>query len=455
MMTPIWPPALVAVLCLSVAGCSLTPPWQRPPAPLPANWSALAPAQAVQPAGQWWRSFGNAELDGYVAAAMAANLSLEVALRRVEQARASLAATGAAHSPSLDASGSVSRRDSESNGRQTISETGQGQLSIGYEVDLWGKLAAQTSAAAARLDASGFDSVAQRLTVQAELVKSYITAVGAGERLQIAQQNLAMSRRILDLLTLRQREGLDSELEVAQQSTTVAGIEAQLPSLQNQRSAAENALALLLGRPPGAVRVTAASLSALSLPRLAPGTPASLIDRRPDIQSAEASLKAANADIGAAKAALYPSIDLAAALTLSVPLSGGGVTTGNSLAGNLTAPLFNAGRLRAQVDSAEARKAELVASYRQTVLTALGEVDDALVEIASNDLRYTWLTAAATDSTRARALAEERYQAGAIDFLTVLDAQRSQLTAQDTLVQGQIERLNGAVDLVRALGGGW
>jgi outer membrane protein, multidrug efflux system len=446
--------ALLACV-VPLVGCSFTPPWQRPPAPLQLAWSTPVPANAATPRAAWWQSFANPELDRLMAEALVANLPLEAALARVDQARATLAATGAAQGPAVDASGSLARSTSQTNSRETVSSTGKAQLSIGYELDLWGKLAAQSSAASAKLDASRFDVAAQRLTVQSELARAYITAVGAGARLALARRNLEMTRRILDLLTLRQNEGLESALEVAQQRTTVAGVEAQLPTLQAQRSAAEHALALLLGRAPDALQVEATSLSTLSLPRLAADTPASLLERRPDIAGAEANLRAANADIGAAKAALYPTLDLSAALSVSLPLDGGGLTTGNSLAAALAAPLFDGGRLRAQVDSAQARKQELVATYRHTVLSALGEVEDALVSINSYDRRYVWLTEAADASARALALAEARYQAGAIDFLTVLDAQRSQLSAQDALVQGQIDRLTGAVDLVRALGGGW
>jgi NodT family efflux transporter outer membrane factor (OMF) lipoprotein len=248
--------------------------------------------------------------------------------------------------------------------------------------------------------------------------------------------------------------GAATALELAQQRTSVLNIEAELPALRQQLQQTQHALAVLLGRPPQGFRIAGESLSALQLPAVAAGQPATLLERRPDIRRAEAQLQAANADIGAARAALYPSVRLSAASGVSGFLSGGS-TNVTTLAASLAQTIFDGGRLQGQLAQSQARRTELAAQYVQAVLTSFREVEDSLVAVQANEIRAAALTQSAAQAQRAYQLAVARYEAGAHDLLNLLDSQRSRLQAQDSLIQAELARYTATVDLFKALGGGW
>lgn len=441
-----------------LAACSLVPDYQAPDMAVPASFdgaAAPAPVEAEPVSARWWTRFGSPELDGLMTEALAANQELMAALHRIAQARAAVRVAGASLSPTLDAGGSLDEGVRRSSGSATDS-TGYGaNLQASYELDLWGRNRAGVEAATAGLTATTYDRDALALVIQSEVASTYAGVLAFKDRLSIARSNLDLARQLLVLIETQYREGRNSALEVAQQRLTVATQEAEIPTLEQQLRAGENALAILLGRPPEGFRVQASSLASLALPGIAAGQPSDLLIRRPDIQKAEADLMAANADIGAARAAFFPTVDLSVETAFSGLLTAGSPATAATLAGNVLAPIFSAGRLEGELESSQARFAELVADYRQAVLVALQEAEDALVASDASLRRAGRLDEAVVQARDAFRLSQLRYAAGAVDFISVIDAQRSQLSAEDGLVQAELDRYDAAIDLFKALGGGW
>ena len=453
--------AAVALLPLLLASCSMTPEYRAPEVVVPAAWDGAgqdgavpAPTAAARDEAEaWWRRFGNTELTSLVEMALSANQDIAAAEQRIAQARAALRSAGASLSPTLDGSGGLSRLTA-GDGASDADTAWSGSLRASWELDLWGGIRAAVDAARFGVDRARFEREATALTVQAEVADAYVLALALKDRLRIAADNLDAARQTLTLVETRVTEGLSPPLELAQQQATVATIEANIPALQRQLRAAETALAVLTGRPPQGVRVAGTSLSELALPAPAAGQPADLLVRRPDIRAAEASLRAANADIGAARAAFLPSVTLSLTGGVSGVLTGG-TTTALDLASGVAATIFSGGRLEGALEQAEATEAELIAGYRQSLLTAFKDVEDALVAADSSARRTDLLTVAADRAREATRVSREQYVAGTADFLAVLDSQRSQLSAEDSLVQADSDRFSAGIGLFRALGGSW
>lgn len=465
-MTPLLKTAAaVAASVFLLGACATGTPYQRPDAAMPGQWStagsndaSLRTAAAKSDVStDWWKQFGSAELDRLMAQAVAANHDLAAAISRIAQARAAAGIIDANRFPSIDVAGSAARtRSNQSPIGSTSAGTQSSQLSatVAYELDLWGGRAAASDAARARVDYSVYDRDAVVLLTQAEVASNYFRALAAKDRLAIAGQNLEAARSVLSLVELRYGKGADSGLELSQQRTSVLNIEAQIPQLEQELRAAQTALAVLLGQAPQGFAIEGASLASLRLPALAAYQPAALLERRPDIRRAEASLQAAHADIGAARAALYPNLRLSA-----TAVAGGVLTSGSSLASSLAASLaqtlFDGGRLRGQVLQSEARRAELIEQYLQSVLTGLKEVQDSLDAAAFGETRRSLLARAASESQEAYRIANVRYKSGSQDLLTLLDSQRTRLQAEDSRVQADLARFSAAVNVYKALGGGW
>ena len=259
---------------------------------------------------------------------------------------------------------------------------------------------------------------------------------------------------MLRLVQLRYDNGAANALELAQQKTTLLNIEASLPALRLSLEQTHHALAVLLGRAPGGFTVAATTLAGLLPPAIAADAPSSLLLRRPDIRAVESQLIAANADIGAARAALLPNLSLSASAGIDGLVTGGGSTL-LSLAASLSQAIFNGGRLRSQVQLAEAQKRELAESYIQTVLLALQDVEDNLVAVGTNAQRAALLERSTEQARLTYQLARTRYDVGADDLLTLLDAQRTRLSSEDSLVQAGLARQTAAISLFMALGGGY
>ncbi|HTT08962.1 MAG TPA: efflux transporter outer membrane subunit [Gammaproteobacteria bacterium] len=445
----------MAVLLAGLSGCYLIPPYQRPSAPAPEHWrggTAATPGNDAGVATDWWQHYGSNELNQSVQEALAQNKDLQAALHRIEQARASAKIAGAGLLPTVDASVNASRTYSDSgNHTPTQSDSYQGLLSVAYEVDLWRRNRSAVEAAEARTTSSTYDRDALALVVMTDTAQAYFQVLNLRERGKIARDNIATERDVLNIVETQYREGRASALEVAQQKTAVANVEAALTALERQEQVTEDGLAVLRGRAPADLSVTTDTLQDIALPAIAAGQPSTLLERRPDIRRAEQDLIAAHADIAVARAALFPTLNLGLDPTLFASPG----TAAVALASSLTAPIFEGGRLRGEVERTEAREAELVETYRQIILTSFQEVEDALAAIKSAQQRVQSLTVAAEAARDAYQISRDRYLAGAIDFLTLLNTQTTQLQAEDALAQARLDQFAASVDLYKALGGGW
>jgi NodT family efflux transporter outer membrane factor (OMF) lipoprotein len=450
--------ALSLLFAPTVSGCSLWDEWTKPEVAQPTNWQSTTDGTGVWPDTAWWRNFASPELDRLMGDASAGNLDLRAAVARVQQARANTRIAGAALYPTVGADASVSRTSRFGSARTTTTTNWQAGLSVGYEVDLFGRIHATESAALARLQASRYDQEALALTVSASVALTYFQLLALRERLALATESLNTSRRLLLLLDEQRRIGTASDLEVAQQRVSVAQQSAAIPALRQVERQTLSTLALLLGRLPQNFEIAGQRLSALNTPPVMGGLPSELLFRRPDVRGAEADLKAAHLDIAAARAARFPRIQLTAdGGTASAALSGlfGPGSFLITLVGGLTAPIFEGGRLRAQQELTQARYEELMETYRTATLSAFRDVENAISGTVQFRLQLAAAREARAQSREAYRLAELRFRAGTVDFLTVLDAQRSIISTDDAVVQAQLSQLSALVDLYKALGGGW
>jgi NodT family efflux transporter outer membrane factor (OMF) lipoprotein len=450
--------ALGLALALALSGCAVGSSYQRPDVAVPEKWDVIPTAQVDKEStalasAEWWKEFGNAELNSLMEQALAANYDLAAAAIRIRQSRASLGVTSSAQWPSADLSVSGGRNRSNQSAERT-NESSQAGISIAYEADLWGRLASNRESAEARVDASLFDRDAVALVLQSDVAANYFQILATRDRLAIARKNLEAARNVLSLIELRYEKGAISGLELSQQRTSVLNIEAQIPQLEQSLRTSQTALAVLLGRAPQGFSVEGSTLAGTRLPEVAAYQPAALLERRPDLKRAEAQLTAANADVNAARAALYPGLRISAST-----IAGGVFTSGSSLAtslaASLTQNLFDGGRLRGQVTLSQAQQEELVQQYLQSVLTSLKEVQDSLGSVSTAQLRQRLLTDAAREAQEAYRIANVRFQSGSQDMLTLLDSQRTQLSAEDSRVQAELARFTATIDLYKALGGGW
>ena len=397
-------------------------------------------ADAAAPAQDWWRSFGSAELSGLIDAALSANPDMAIAAERVRQAEAQVRIAGATLFPALNFGAATARRETRPQGGSWSGDnSSSAALSASYEIDLWGRNASGVRAAESSLRATRFDQETVRLTLVAGVASAYFQVLSLRGRLAIARENLAIAERVFKVVDARARNGAVSALDLARQQAAVLAQRAAIPPLELQERQTLFALAILLGRQPEGFDAAASSVSAVLVPRIAPGIPAALLVRRPDLASAEAQLAAANANVAAARAALLPGISLtgSAGLASDVLLNFLNAPTATlAIGASLLQPIFDGGRLRAQVDVAASRERELVENYRKFILAALADVESALA--AGSRTRGAGSCCRNRSWSRrgcALRLAEVRYREGADDLLTVLDAQRTLFQAEDQLAQ--------------------
>ena len=434
---------------LTLSACSLAPEFQQPRMAIPEGWSKVPGAGTItqQNTPAYWEELGSEELNRIVNMALAQNLDLEAALHRIEQARAQAKIAGSALYPSIDASAGASRNYQDS-GNNTAA---RGLGNISYEVDLWGKNRNQLAAANYRTDATQYDRDALQLIVAADAAIFYTQALSLNERIRIGEDNLKNAEEVLRITEARFREGSISGLEVSQQRVAVNNIRAALTSLNEQRSTTLNALAILLGQAPQHLQSPRADFSSLKIPEVNLTPPASLLTARPDIESVEAALRAANADIGIARAAFFPSLTLGADASIAAGF-GNPAAAAASLAGNILAPIFTGGRLTGNLEAVTARQKELAAQYQKTVLTAFQEVEDTLAALKSNNEQAVLSRESVRESQNAYDIAKARFDAGAVDYLNLLETQRSLFQAQDNQVAITEGQLASFIQLRKALG---
>src|SRR5579863_2901406 len=448
----------VPLVC-GLAGCSLGPTFRRPDVPVPANWVTPAPAAAA-PESEWWRGFGSDALNQYIARAQQSNDDIGAAMARVLEADAQARIAGAALLPSLAANVDASRQRAQplaGSALKPFDVFGAG-LSASYQADFWGRNRDLHDAALAAAKASRFDRETVVLTAVTSVAMSYFEVLEFHDRLQVAQQNLGNAQTILRDLEFEAAVGTATALDVAQQATTVATLNAAIPPLQQQLRQSLDALAILTGQTPEQLEAGDTSLDALTVPAVGAGLPSELLARRPDVAEAEAQLLAANANIAAARAAFFPSIDLTASGGYESAALGSLLSPATrvfALSAAVSQTIFDHGALLGQYQYSKARYAELLSDYHKTVLSALGNVEDALVAVQQTAEQQLRQQDATDKARRAFEFAQLQFQAGTINILTLLNTETALFSAQDALVQGKFAHTQALLTLYQALGGGW
>jgi multidrug efflux system outer membrane protein len=456
---------LLALTLGLLAGCTLGPDYKRPDVPLPTLYRGLDPTAPGGPGSladqAWWTIFQDETLQGLIRTALERNYDLRVAAARIQDAQAQLVATRSFQFPTLDGTAQAPYQATTGDRPPLTLDNSliaQGGFSLSFELDFWGRWRRATEAARADLLAS---EEAQHI-VLSDLVASVATAYfqlrSLDLSLEIAHETVASRRNSLQLVQLREQGGVVSMMDVYQADTLLSGALREIPDFERQIEQTENFISVLLGQLPAPIPRGRPLGSQALPPSLPAGLPASLLERRPDVRLAEQQLVAANARIGVAKADYFPRIFLLGSIAVA-----GGVANSVSfgpmgmfgIGPTMTVPIFNAGRVSAGVDSAEARTSEAVARYQQSVQLAVREVSDSLVGYRKRrEARQEQekLVDILRSSTK---LSNIRYDGGVTSYLEVLDNERQLFTSELDLATSQRDELLAVVQLYRALGGGW
>lgn len=458
-----------AALCLAVAACTMGPDFVRPQAGLPAQWQGEAVTTTrLDDDAAWWAGFHDPLLGQLAGQVLQSNLDLQLAANRVQQSRAARGISAADRLPSVAASASgVRARNSEvglsdPSGNAGREDFGLFQAGIGlsWELDLWGRVRRQVEAADARVQMAEEDAHAVRIALLAETARSYLQLRATAQLLAITEDNLRIAADIQRLTEARQRQGVASTLQVSSAAAQVAALQARIAPLRHRQSQLRNALAFLLARPPQAVDAQLQDVRAdwPVLPPVAVGLPSELAERRPDIRRAEAALHAATANIGVAKASFLPRITLngdAGFQAKQLDDLDGWDAHRFSIGPSISLPIFQGGRLKANLALSRLQQQQSALQFQRTVLQAWHEVDDAIDGYAAEQQRSTQLQVAVAQSETALGAARRQYQAGVVDMLDVLSTQRIALDNQAALANSQATAAIARVELYRALGGGW
>jgi outer membrane protein, multidrug efflux system len=475
-------PAAGLLLLVGIMGCTVGPNFRMPDMRLPATWSEV-PQNGVttQPLhmAQWWKTFNDPGLDALIERAVQSNLDLRLAQARMRESRALRGVAAADLWPTIDVSGSYARnRRSENvsaaqggpaNGSPASGGAAFGKLEqdlfqsgfdASWEVDLFGGVRRSIEAADADLAASVEDLRDVLVTLLAEVARNYVEVRGFQRRITIAQDNIRSQQETLELTQARFDAGLTSQLDVVQAASQLATTQAQVPTLETSLKQGIHRLSVLLGQAPG-VLLSEVSQAAPIPPgplEVPVGLPSDLLRRRPDVRRAERQVAAATARVGVAVADLFPKLSLTGSLGLQsnlladLPL---GSSRFWSIGPTLSWPLFDAGRIRANIQVQNAREEQRLTQYAQAVLTSLEDVENALVAYSREQTRRNRLAEAVAANRRAVELANELYTRGLGDFLNVLESQRSLFSSQSDLVQSEATVSSNVVALYKALGGGW
>jgi efflux transporter, outer membrane factor (OMF) lipoprotein, NodT family len=472
----------MAILAGALSACSVAPAYRAPVMDVPEQYREATLLAHAESGGSWkiaepadhheepvgWEMLQDDDLLALQARAVAANQELAAAVARLDAARALVGQARAAWLPEIGIGTGVSRQRLASAGQggsdadaAMLRTSWRAQAAVAYEVDVFGRVSASVQSAQADADGQRAQASALKLIIQADVAHHYLLLRQLDAEAAILDESVLAWTQTLELVQSKRDQGVVTEAVVASIETQLTQVQAQRIATGQQRSLAEHALAVLLGEFPSrfSLPVRPQSFVALSIP---PGLPSSLLERRPDIAAAERAMAAENARIGIAKAAFFPSLSLTGAFGYESASLGSlfdwsqrtfllGPLVGTAL--NLTA--FDGGRRRAALAQAEAAYQERLAQYRQVVLRAFREVEDGLASVRDLDARLERLRAAQAGAARARAEARDRFDAGDVDYLFVLETERAWLTQQQAVARAEGDRLRAAVDLVRALGGGW
>lgn len=467
--------ALVVSTSLASA-CAVGPDYHRPQAPLAEQYigrPAIEARTATTTANfvTWWEGFGDPQLSALVSQALVQNLDMAQAQARVAQARAALGAADAALLPSATLNGQAARayQSVETPLGQILDATAgynrygnsyQANLDASWELDLFGGLRRSREATLADYQASEAGVVATRLAVAAQTADIYTTLRGLQTRLAIAQRQVDTQQELLEKVRLLHGQGLAAQFQVQQTEGQLSQVKASVPVLQTGLDAAMNALDVMLGTPPGTHRAELSGAGAIPrAPQLAStGSPADLLRRRPDLIVAERRLVAANARIGMAISEYYPTFSLSALLGSATTQGGNLFSSGAAQSAGVLGlrwRLFDFARINAQIDQAKGQQAEALAAYRQSVLRASEDVENAFSALVNRETQTATLTAGETSLGSARQSSFVAYQNGAASLIEVLNADETLLRASDAKAQAQTESARAAIAAFRALGGGW
>jgi len=474
----------IAVFAVGIAawilqGCAVGPNYHRPQPIVPSQWTTTATRGAlpgIEPQTDlWWKSFQDAELDSLIERAIAANYDLKLATARVFEERAAKGVAQSDFFPQINANASGNRfrqftvavipnraNPGAVSPTPFAFETNNYQASFdaAWELDVFGRIRRSVEAARGDLAASEQDRRNVLISLLGDVGRNYADLRGFQLRLTIAERNIAVAEETVKLTRALVQGGQASERDVAQAEVQLESVRAQVPTLNSNIEVTMHRLAVLLGQQPGALDKELASRASVPVapPQIPVGLPTDLLERRPDIQRAEAQLAAATARIGQAKADYFPRLTLlGTAGRQATQLHDLTVGLGNFFAVGpaLTLPVFTGGRIRSNVAVQQARAKEALDAFHSTVLTSLEEMEDALATYANEQDRRDQLEAAVHSSQTALDLAQVQYRAGLADFLTVLDSERALYTNQDLLAQSQAAIATDLVSLYKALGGGW
>jgi NodT family efflux transporter outer membrane factor (OMF) lipoprotein len=459
-MHPILTPRLIATaLLLCLGGCAVGPDYQRPATPDVSTfkeaegWVPAAPADALE-RGPWWQLFGDPVLDQLAARVEVSNQNVAAAVGAYAQARALVREQRASLFPSVTLDGQ-GRRSGSGGG----SASNNYQLGIGgsWEPDVWGRLGRAADGAAANAEASAADLASATLSAQGELAVNYFSLRQTDAQKALLANTLTGYQRALEITRNRYTAGISAKTDVLQAQTQLANAQADDAGLQRQRAQLEHAIAVLVGQAPGNFSLAATAWNPM-VPEVPVGVPSTLLQRRPDIAAAERRVAVANGQIGIARSAYYPSLNLSASYGLGASRVADLFSASSNvwaLGLSATQALFNAGATGARVEGSEAGHAQAVARYRQTVLAAFQGVEDQLaatrVLLTQQELRRQASTAA--DQVEQQVL--NRYRSGQVGYSEVITAQATALSARRALVQAMADRQTTAVALIQSLGGGW
>jgi multidrug efflux system outer membrane protein len=459
----------LSAVAVTAGGCMVGPAYVRPPVEPPASFKSPAPGggESVVPK-EWWRSYADADLERLIATATASNQTLRLAVARVDEARALARVAAGYRYPTIAVSGTYTRQRTSGNRVSTV--TGQPVASsatfndwlvpvdLSYEVDVWGRVRRSLQAARAQAAATKDDEAVVRLAVQTDVAQYYYTLRLLDSQFEILTQTAASYQEEVRLVGVQVNAGIASPIVLNQAQAQLQATLAQQNDVARARSDQEHALAILCGQPAPSFTVPPQPLHESIPPTVPPGLPAALLLRRPDVAEAEQNVVAANAQVGVATANLYPTVGLTGEAGFESGAIRNLLTWQSalwSLAEGLTAPVFQGGRLKATLEATKAQYRQTVAAYTNQVLIAYGDVEDALTDLhALTDEVVNLREAVAASQTYLR-LAQVQYRNGLVDYLTVIDAERTLLANQLAFSQAINQQMSASIHLIKALGGGW
>jgi multidrug efflux system outer membrane protein len=430
------------------------------------------PAEAATPTLDWWRSFRSRELTGLMEETLAANLDIAVAVAQITQADAQVRINGAPLLPTLDfagndtasrtsqqlGAGSSSAARTSGGGGSPFSRLYASSLSASYVVDFWGKNRATLNASIESSIASRYNREVVEITALSSVANTYFQILASRDRLRIARRNLADSSRILTLIKQQFEVGTSSDLNVAQQEALVEQVRAMIPPLEESLGQNTAALAVLLGKAPEHFNTRGPGMESVAVPRVTPGLPSDLINRRPDIKQAEELLKSSGYSVEAARAAFFPTIQLTGQLGVQSAvlksLFGPGAWFYTAAAG-LTQPLFDGGVLLGTFEQQQGLQAQNLQAYRKTILSGFSNVEQALIAVEQTSAQERIQENVVKASRRAFNLSEQQMSSGTVNMVTLLQVEQTLFTAEDQLAVVRLARLQAVVSLFQALGGGW